>query len=325
MHKKPDPKHRVYRKARIPKETLVGLEALLLALMLGLCAIPCYFMMNFYDGTVPITNRKRMLFLPLWLDQLVGRYTLQVLGVGVEDEADGDDQTNGDGKGRILRTAEDHRVAHIEAIFDRIVTANHLKKREGDEEYNRNTPEMLRRFQGFEWRLSIVDKESVINAMCVPGGKMVIFTGILQEVVDCDDECAAIISHEIGHALCRHGMEAMQWRLMWIGTVYLAISMMGVDLSWLVDRLLSVGVNMLLQLPMSRRAELEADEVAIHLMEQSGYDLDALVSVMRKLGQIEDRLGKMPEVISTHPLTENRVLILKQKIAAKRESNAVAD
>ena len=261
----------------------------------------------------------------MWLDELVGRYTLQVLGVGAAEDPehnDSDDISEGQLTGGILKRTEDHRVAHIEDIFDRIITSNYLKHCADEEqyiEYHDSTPSELQRFQSFEWKLNVVDKPGVINAMCVPGGKMIIFTGILKEVVDSDDECAAIICHEIGHALCRHGMEAMQWRLMWIAAVYVIITMMGIDLSWLVDRLLYVGVNMLLQLPMSRRAELEADEIAIYLMEESGYDLDALVTVMQKLGEVEDRLGKVPEVISTHPLTDNRVHILKEKIAARRE------
>ena len=67
---------------------------------------------------------------------------------------------------------------------------------------------------------------------------------------------------------------------------------------------------------------MEADEVAIYLMKNSGYDLNALVTVMDKLGKVQDRIGHVPEVISTHPLTKNRVQILKEKIAQAQAEDA---
>eukprot|EP01083_Nonionella_stella_P252250 869364_1 len=91
--KTPDPHHRVYRRAQIPKETNRWMEKVILALCVGICLFPLSFMYNYYDGTVPITNRKRFLIIPFWLDNLVGTYTLAALGIGSEDEED-DTQTS---------------------------------------------------------------------------------------------------------------------------------------------------------------------------------------------------------------------------------------
>mmetsp|Transcript_15537 Transcript_15537/g.23705 ORF Transcript_15537/g.23705 Transcript_15537/m.23705 type:complete len:309 (+) Transcript_15537:2-928(+) len=301
---------------------------------------PLSFMYYHYDGTVPVTNRKRFLIIPLWLDSVIGTYTLQALGIGAEEDEDEDaddkdDENTSPSKSRSKATSnrgailpnDDARVAHIERIFDTILTKNCLKSNDGVVVDTRTTlghtsprHHMFRKFHDFEWRLSVVDKLSVVNALCVPGGAMVVYTGILKEVVSNDSECAAIICHEIGHAICRHGIESVQLRLFLIACVYATLSLFGIDVSWLMEKLFYLGVNVFLQLPMSRRAELEADEVAIYLMQHSGYDLDALVTVMQKLGAVEARLGRMPEIVSTHPLTEHRVEILKNKVKkAKQE------
>ena len=151
-HKKPDPAHRVYRRARIPRETNRWLEGLLLALLCSLCLFPAGFMLKYFDGTVPITRRRRFLILPLWLDELVGRYTLQALGIGAEDDDDQEDASDSDDDARKARRrggilqSDDVRVAHIEEIFERILTANQLKACPDDAEYTRTTPELLKRF-----------------------------------------------------------------------------------------------------------------------------------------------------------------------------------
>lgn len=315
----PNPFHRVYRPERQPPEGNKWVERLILLICLALGLTPTLYLIKYYDGQTPITHRKRILFVPLWMDEMIGVYTLQALQLTDAETEEG--------------KKDSVEVQYIQDIFYHILKSNHLLLKtdisliavqtemiKEKDESTSNVRSDLKKFQDFEWNISIVNNTSVINAMCVPGGKMIIYTGILKQVIANDDECAALICHEIAHALCRHGVESVQFSLFIVACVYLTASLFsGIDFSWMTDKLIMFAINVILKLPMSRRAEIEADEIAIYLMNESGYRLQALIDMLTKLGKVEDRLGHFPEFLSTHPLTKNRIEILQEKINSFEE------
>ena len=127
------------------------------------------------------------------------------------------------------------------------------------------------------------------------------------------------MAHEIAHALCRHGVSKLQFLLFCICCFYGFSIASGFEISGIMYKLLFFAIRSLFDLPMSRKMETEADEIAIYLLKFGGYDPYALVTMLENL-EHELKGGKyldikLPEILSTHPLTENRVATLKEKIA----------
>ena len=140
----------------------------------------------------------------------------------------------------------------------------------------------------------------------------------LVQVIKTDDECAAVMAHEISHALCRHGVSQLQFVLFLIACFYGISAASGIEISGILGKLIFLTIRALFQLPMSRKFENEADEIAMYLLKFAGYDPYALVTLLENLdaeSKKDNRLGiKLPEILSTHPLTDNRVATLKDKL-----------
>ena len=163
----------------------------------------------------------------------------------------------------------------------------------------------------FDWQFRLV-RDKQVNAFCLPGGKVVVYTGILP-VAETDAGLATVMGHEIGHALARHGAERMaQNELVQIGTVAVAASLgdMDRDQQRLVLGLLGAGTQFGVLLPFSRKHESEADHIGILLMAAAGYDpRDA-----PKLWVRMERSGGKgpPEFMSTHPSHATRIRDLEK-------------
>ena len=123
-----------------------------------------------------------------------------------------------------------------------------------------------------------------------------------------------MIAHEISHVLCRHGVQQLQFALFLVACFYAFMTASGIDISAFWGKILFFSIRMLLQLPMSRKFELEADEIAIYLLKFAGYDPHALETLLEKLGKENKWEGKIPEILSTHPLTDNRIQQLQKKL-----------
>ncbi len=172
------------------------------------------------------------------------------------------------------------------------------------------SPEVLRALrlkpQDFQWAFRVVRSRQV-NAFCLPGGKVVVYTGILP-VARTEAGLATVLGHEIGHALAHHGAERMaQQQLVQLGQVAIASSLGDLDprQQQTVLALLGVGSQYGILLPFSRRHESEADHIGLILMAAAGYDPRESVhfwSRMEKAG------GRQPaEFASTHPSHERRI------------------
>lgn len=151
------------------------------------------------------------------------------------------------------------------------------------------------------WEVNVIDDPKTLNAFCMPGGKMALYTGLIDQLKATDDEIAQVMGHEIGHALANHGAEKM-------------------SVGMLSDVLVSViaGNNggrrqtgelaalLAWQLPNSRGAESEADRIGIELAARAGYDPDAAPRLWQKMKAANGEKGRF-DLLSTHPASDKRM------------------
>lgn len=161
--------------------------------------------------------------------------------------------------------------------------------------------------QDWDWSVAIIDDPETLNAWCMAGGRMAIYTGIVTQLNLTDDEIAQIMGHEISHALANHTAEKMS-RAVLVNTG-LAITSQVTDQNGYVLNGSAIAAQLALQLPNSRDAEREADEIGIELAIRAGYRPEAAVSLWRKMSQAG---GGGPEFLSTHPSPGNRMSTLQE-------------
>jgi predicted Zn-dependent protease len=154
----------------------------------------------------------------------------------------------------------------------------------------------------WKWETHVLSSKEV-NAWCMPGGKIAVYTGLIEKLQVSDDELAAVIGHEIAHALREHGREqasramAQQVALGVIGAVA-NVPSGALDLAPMV---LDVTFN----LPHSRTDETEADRIGVELAARTGYDPRAAISLWEKMQKVGG--GQPPQFLSTHPSHESRI------------------
>lgn len=159
---------------------------------------------------------------------------------------------------------------------------------------------------GWDWEVNLISSKE-LNAWVMPGGKIAFYTGLIEKLKLGDDEIAAVMGHEIAHALREHGRErasqamAQGIALSIIGAVA-GVSRGGMDLTQLV-------LNVTLNLPNSREHETEADRIGVELAARAGYDPRAAVTVWEKMSRASE--GQPPEILSTHPAPTTRIADLK--------------
>jgi predicted Zn-dependent protease len=152
----------------------------------------------------------------------------------------------------------------------------------------------------WQWEINVLTSEEV-NAWCMPGGKIAVYTGLIEKLKITDDELAAVMGHEISHALREHTRESMSRQ-----------AVTGVGLS-VVEILTGVSLgdmgSMLAQsmfvLPNSRQNEQEADRIGVELAARAGYDPHAAVSLWNKMVNLGG--SQPPQWLSTHPSHESRI------------------
>ena len=164
------------------------------------------------------------------------------------------------------------------------------------------TPTFRPDAKGWKWAVTVI-KSDEVNAWCMPGGKIAVYTGLIDKLQATDAELAAVIGHEIAHALREHSRERASEQvtsgLLLQGAVLLAGGgQASLDMAQLAYQV-TVG------LPNSRLHETEADRIGVELAARAGYDPHAAVSVWQKMA----RLGGagQPEFLSTHPSAESRI------------------
>jgi len=160
----------------------------------------------------------------------------------------------------------------------------------------------------WEWSVEVVDDPDTVNAWCMAGGRMAVYTGLLQKVMPSDDELAQVMGHEIGHALANHTAERMSVAMAaQVGVA--AAGLFSKDNAGLTMSAAALAAQYAVQLPNSRASESEADQIGIELAAKSGYDPKAAISLWQKMAQVGGE--GPPQFLSTHPSPANR----QQKLA----------
>ena len=192
------------------------------------------------------------------------------------------------------------RVARVHEITDRLIA-----------QAVRFRPDAA----SWSWEVQVVDDPRTVNAFCMAGGKMGIYTGFWDKFHASDDEIAAVMGHEIGHALASHTREKM--------SVSMAASLGATVAAALISRgdpnafarsndAMQGAAAVAVTLPNSREAEAEADQIGIELAARAGFDPRASVTLWQKMAR---EGGRAPEFLSTHPSPENRAEQLSKLVA----------
>lgn len=170
----------------------------------------------------------------------------------------------------------------------------------------------------WDWQVNIIEAPEV-NAFCLPGGKIILYSGLLKEIKPTDDELAAILSHEMAHALKGHGQNRLQTQ-----KSLKQVSRIGVS-ALVLAGLPAEGINPLLKggndlsqvitaVSFGPSQEYEADELGMNLMKRANFNPQAMIKLWEKLAQ-HHRDGQNPGLLATHPSDENRRKRLEEILA----------
>lgn len=159
--------------------------------------------------------------------------------------------------------------------------------------------------RSWEWSVKVIDDPEEVNAWCMAGGKMAVYTGLLEKLNPTDDELAQVMGHEISHALANHTAEKMSMAMA------TQAGMMGVSLAVGNSKYAGIAMSggamaaaLAITLPNSRTAESEADTMGLELAARAGYDPRAAITLWDKMGKVGG--AKPPQFLSTHPSPANR-------------------
>jgi predicted Zn-dependent protease len=162
----------------------------------------------------------------------------------------------------------------------------------------------------YAWEYNLVN-DNTVNAWCMPGGKIVFYTGILP-VAENETAIAAIMGHEVAHALANHGQQRMSaGMLQQIGAVGLNVALQDDENIALYNQAYGIASNVGGMLPFSRKHETEADKIGILLMAIAGYNPDEAAELWKRMAAKSGGQAP-PEFLSTHPSNETRIKTLTE-------------
>ena len=171
----------------------------------------------------------------------------------------------------------------------------------------------------FAWEVVLVDNKEVKNAWCMPGGKMAVYSGIL-EIANNEGSLGALMGHEIAHAVARHGSErASQGLILDLGTMAVEKLLIGRPLTGDSRKLYNYFTTFGVMLPFSRSHEAEADYLGLVFMHFAGYDLDESYKMWERMDKLNS-VNRTPEFLSTHPATKTRIENIKKWIPLVKEN-----
>jgi Zn-dependent protease with chaperone function len=158
--------------------------------------------------------------------------------------------------------------------------------------------------QTWGWGLQLIDSP-MVNATCAPGGRITFYTGIINKLNLTDDEIAAIMGHEIAHAVREHGREQVSQALAQNVFSNVALATAGPGSAKSIDAANQI-MQYVLVLPNSRQNEKEADAIGLEIAARGGYDPRAAITLWEKMSK-ESKGKNPPEFLSTHPSNQNRI------------------
>lgn len=186
-----------------------------------------------------------------------------------------------------------------------------------DQELIRKVEEIGRRIaaasgQDFDWEFKVFENKEMVNAFCLPGGKVGVYTGIIP-VSQTNAGLAAVIGHEVAHAVLKHGAERMSQSLAsQVGLGLAGITLTDSKYRDAIMAALGIGVQVGIALPYSRLQEREADMLGLKYMAMAGYDPAEAVALWERMAGLEN--GAPPEFLSTHPNPASRAAYLRGQL-----------
>lgn len=230
-------------------------------------------------ATVPLTGRRQLTLIP---DSELNSMSFQQYSDFLnEHEVSKDAQ-----KSALVKNVGKNIQKAVEGYFKQKKLSHHLN--------------------GYKWEFNLVE-DNMVNAFCMPGGKVVIYTGILP-VTKNEAGLATVMGHEIAHAIANHGNERMSQGLVTtFGSVALDQVMKdkSAETQAIFNAAYGIGTTVGVMLPFSRLHESEADELGLIFMAMAGYDPHHAVDFWKRMSAISG--GSPPEFLSTHPSDETRI------------------
>jgi predicted Zn-dependent protease len=231
--------------------------------------------------TVPVTGRKQL--------NLVPNSMIQAMAFSQYDSVV---------KASPTLSQTDERAAMVTRVGTRIQKAveNYMQQNN-----------MSKDLKNFKWEFNTI-QEDIVNAWCMPGGKVVVYTGLLP-VSQTEEGLAVVMGHEIAHAIARHGNERMsEGLLIGLGGMVLeeALKEKKQETQLLFLGLYMIGSKLALELPNSRMQESEADKLGLIFMSMAGYNPEEAIPFWQRMASANKGF-KLPEFLSTHPSDEARI------------------
>lgn len=183
----------------------------------------------------------------------------------------------------------------------------------GVEQYLAQT-DQLHLIEGYEWEYTLIEDDQ-INAWVMPGGKVVVYTGLLPVAKD-DTGLAVVLGHEIAHAIANHGGERMsQAMVIEVGAAAMnkAMEKREPRTREIFSTAFGISANVGVMLPFSRVQEYEADHIGLIFMAIAGYDPSKAIDFWQRMADQKEGGGSI-ELLSTHPTDENRIARIKQML-----------
>lgn len=167
--------------------------------------------------------------------------------------------------------------------------------------------------RNFAWEFNLV-KNNELNAFCMPGGKIVVYEGLMK-LVSSDDELAVVLGHEVAHAVAKHSNERMSQQVLSqyganvLGSV---LSNKSAAIQNVAGKVYGLGTQYGVTLPFSRKHESEADYIGLIFMRLAGYDPNVALTFWQKMASMSQ--GSTPELMSTHPSDSKRISQIKKEL-----------
>lgn len=180
-----------------------------------------------------------------------------------------------------------HTLARLQTILSRLIPQTKV--------FRPDAP-------SWNWEVNLIESKQ-LNAWCMPGGKIAFYSGIIDRLELNDDEIAAIMGHEMSHALREHSREKASRTFARQATISIASQLLGLGST--VSSLANQVSYVTFSLPNSREAETEADRMGVELAARAGYDPKAAINVWKKMAEVSK--SQPFELLSTHPIYETRI------------------